>query len=44
MVNRNSKAYIAGRFVGKLLLLGIGYIFGKKWGQKPIDKGFPKKK
>ena len=41
MVNRNSRAYKTGRFVGKLVVLGLGYIFGKRWGRRPIDKGFP---
>ena len=43
MVNCNSPAYKAGRFVGKVLLLGSGYLLGKRWGKKPIDK-FPEKK
>ena len=44
MVNRNSKAYRIERFVGKLILIGVGYIAGKRWRQKPINKGFPEKK
>jgi len=44
MVNRDSPAYQAGRVAGRLILLGLGYIFGKRWGRKPIDKSFPEKK
>lgn len=44
MVNRQSPAYAVGRFVGKVILIGLGYVLGKKWGQKPLHKGFPKKK
>jgi hypothetical protein len=44
MVNRASPAYATGRFVGRLLLIGLGYVLGKHWGQRPIDKGFPEKK
>jgi hypothetical protein len=46
MVNRNSIGYSIGRFVGRvtLIVLGyLGYIIGKKYGQKPIDKSFPEK-
>jgi len=43
MVNRNSSAYRIGRFTGRLILIGLGYLFGKQWSQRPIDKGFPKK-
>ena len=43
MVDRNSPAYKAGRLVGRLILIGLGYIAGKRWGRKPIDKSFPKK-
>lgn len=42
-IDRNSPAYRAGRFVGKLILIGVGYVLGKRWGRRPIDKGFPKK-
>lgn len=41
MVNRDSPAYKAGRFVGKLFLIGLGYVLGKRWGRRPIDQGFP---
>ena len=44
MVNRDSPAYKAGRLVGRLVLIGLGYIAGKRWNRKPIDKSFPKKK
>jgi hypothetical protein len=43
MVDRNSPAYNAGRFVGKIILIGLGYLLGKRWGRRPIDKGFPEK-
>jgi len=42
MVNRNSWAYIAGKAVAKTAILLVGFILGKKYTQKPIDKGFPK--
>ena len=41
MVNRDSPAYAAGRFVGKIILIGLGYIVGKRWVRRPINKGFP---
>lgn len=44
MVNRQSKSYKVGRLVGKVILIGLGYIVGKSWGRKPIDKSFPEKK
>ena len=44
MVNRDSTAYQAGRIVGKLILVGLGYLLGKHWVRKPIDKSFPEKK
>lgn len=44
MVDRDSPAYQAGRVAGRLLLLGLGYILGKRWGRKPMDKSFPEKK
>ena len=44
MINRDSAAYQAGRLIGKILLISVGYIFGKRWGRKPIDKSFPEKK
>ena len=43
MINRNSPAYKAGRFVGRVILLGLGYLAGKHWGRKPIKKSFPEK-
>jgi hypothetical protein len=43
MVNRESPSCVAGRIVGRLILIGLGYVLGKHWGRKPIDKGFPKK-
>ena len=44
MVNRDSPAYLAGRVAGRLILIGLGYMIGKRWGRKPIDKSFPEKK
>ena len=44
MVNRDSPAYQAGRLVSRVVLIGLGYIMGKRWGRKPIDKSFPEKK
>ena len=44
MVNRNSSAYQAGRLAGRIVLIGLGYILGKRWGRTPIDKSFPEKK
>jgi hypothetical protein len=44
MVNRDSPAYRIGRLVGRFVLIGLGYILGKRWGRRPIDKGFPEKK
>lgn len=44
MVNRDSLAYKAGRLVGRVILISLGYIVGKRWGKKPIDKSFPEKK
>lgn len=32
VINRNLFGYKSGRFVGKLLILGLGYFFGMKWG------------
>ena len=43
MVNRDSLPYKAGRIVGRLILIGLGYVVGKHWGRKPIDKSFPLK-
>lgn len=37
MVNKNSKAYRMGRFVGKIGLIVVGYFCGKKWGRRPIN-------
>ena len=42
-VYRESPAYKTGRIVGRLILVGLGYIFGKRWSRKPIDKSFPEK-
>jgi len=42
MVNRNSKAYRTGRLIGRLGLIVLGYLLGKRWGRRPLDE-FPKK-
>ena len=44
MVNRDSPSYQAGRILGRCILIGLGYMIGKRWGRKPIDKSFPEKK
>lgn len=44
MVNRDSRAYTAGRFVGRIILIKLGYVLGKPLGRRPIEKGFPQKK
>ena len=43
MVNRNSKAYRLGRAVGRIILIAVGYVAGKRWGRRPIDQFPPKK-
>jgi hypothetical protein len=43
MIDRSSPAYRAGRFVGRLVLIGLGYMLGKRWGRRPLEKGFPEK-
>lgn len=42
MVNRNSKAYSFGKFLGRCALVGIGFVLGKRWGRRPIDD-FPQR-
>ena len=42
MVNKNSRAYKFGRLTRRLVLVLVGYICGKRWGQKPINN-LPKK-
>ena len=42
-MNLDSLAYRAGRLVGKVVLISLGYIMGKRWKQKPMDKSFPEK-
>jgi len=42
MVNRNSWGYTAGKAVAKVTILVIGFFIGKKYTQRPIDKGYPK--
>jgi hypothetical protein len=34
MINRDYPAYKTGRFAGRLILIGLGYLLGKHWGQK----------
>ena len=43
MVNRESLAYQVGRLVGRVILIGLGFIVGKRWVRKPIYKSFPEK-
>ena len=43
MINRDGMGYRLGRLAGRISLIVIAYVFGKKVGRKPIDK-FPKKK
>lgn len=42
MVNKNSKAYRVGKFIGRFGLIVVGYICGKRWGRRPIND-FPEK-
>jgi hypothetical protein len=42
MVNRNSWGYTAGKALAKVTILVIGFLIGKKYTQRPIDKGYPK--
>jgi len=44
MVKQDSLGYRVGKLIEQIAILGIDYILVKKWGQKPIDKGYPKKK
>lgn len=41
MVNKDSYGYRIGRLIGKAILLTVGYLVGKRWGRKPMDKSFP---
>ena len=43
MINRNSKAYRFGKFVGRIALIGVGYLLGKRWGRRPLDN-FPERR
>jgi len=40
MVNRNSWGYPADRFLSKAAILLVGFLIGKKYTQRPIDKGY----
>ena len=42
MVNKNSTAYRIGRVVGRVGLIVVGFLFGKRWGRRLIDS-FPEK-
>lgn len=44
MVDRNYTGYAIGKFLGRVIILITGYILGKKWRKKPINKGFPERK
>ena len=43
MIDRNSWGYATGRLLAKATLLIIGFLIGKKYTQRPIDKGYPEK-
>jgi len=43
LIDRNSWAYTFGRVVGKGFILVVGIVIGKRYFQRPIDKGFPNK-
>ena len=43
MIDRNSWGYAIGKFLGKATILMVGFLLGKKYTQRPIDKGYPKK-
>jgi hypothetical protein len=42
MVDRNSGSYKVGKFVGRVGLIFLGYLLGKRWGRRPIND-FPQK-
>jgi len=42
MIDRNSWGYDTGKFLLKISILVVGYIIGKKYTQRPIDKWYPK--
>lgn len=42
MIDRNSWGYAIGKFLGKATILIIGFVIGKKYTQRPINKGYPK--
>ena len=44
MVNRNLWRYSAVKFTAKITLIIIGYLIGKRWGRRPIEKGFSEKR
>lgn len=44
VINRNSWGYWCGKIAAKAVLLTLGYFIGKKYTQRPIDKGYPEKK
>ena len=43
IIDRNSKSYQVGRFIGKGIIFIVGLFVGRKYFQKPIEKSFPKK-
>lgn len=43
MIDRNSWGYATGKVLAKITILVIGFFIGKKYTQRPIDKGYPKK-
>lgn len=41
IIDRNSWGYVTGKFLAKGALIVIGFLAGKKYTQRPIDKGYP---
>lgn len=42
-IDRTSKAYLFGRFTGKVVIFVLGLFVGRKYFQKPMKKSFPRK-
>ena len=43
IINRNSWGYATGKVLAKITILVVGFFIGKKYTQRPIDKGYPQK-
>jgi hypothetical protein len=41
-IDRDSFAYRCGRWAAKAVLIAAGYLVGRRWGRRPIDKFKPK--